>query len=63
MARWIRVTAADTNEDTLINLDNVTAIQGRTIFFVGGDPDDYLVANESHTDLVVLIAKAEGGRT
>ena len=62
MARWIRVTAADTNEDTLVNLDNVSAVQGRTIFFVGGDPDDYLVANESHTDLIVLIAKAEGGR-
>ena len=36
MARWISVTAEDTNKDTLINLDNVSAIQGRTIFFVGG---------------------------
>ena len=62
MARWISVTATDTNEDTLINLDNVSAIQGRTIFFVGGDPDDYLVANESHTELTALIAQAEGGR-
>lgn len=59
MARWIRVTATDTNEDTLVNLDNVSAIQGLTIFFVGGDPDDYLVANESHTELTALIAQAE----
>ena len=49
MSRWISVTATETGEDTLINLDNVSAIQGRTIFFVGGDADDYLVANESHT--------------
>ena len=59
MARWIRVTATDNNEDTLINLDNVSAIQGRTIFFVGGDAEDYLVANESHTELTALIARAE----
>ena len=59
MARWISVTAGDTNEDTLINLDNVNAIQGRTIFFSSGDPDDYLVANESHTELTALIARAE----
>jgi hypothetical protein len=59
MARWISVTATDTNEDTLVNLDNVSAIQGRTIFFVGGDAEDYLVANESHTELTALIAKAE----
>ena len=59
MARWISVTATDTNEDTLINLDNVSAIQGRTIFFVGGDAEDYLVANESHTELTALIARAE----
>ncbi len=63
MARWISVTATDTNEDTLINLDNVSAIQGRTIFFVGGDPDDYLVANESHTELTALIAQAERSKT
>lgn len=63
MARWISVTATDTNEDTLINLDNVSAIQGRTIFFVGGSEEDYLVANESHTELTALIAQAEGGRT
>ena len=62
MARWISVTATDTNEDTLINLDNVSAIQGRTIFFVGGGSDDYMVANESHTELTALIARAEGGR-
>ena len=63
MARWISVTATDTNEDTLINLDNVSAIQGRTIFFSGGDAEDYLVAKESHTEIVALIARAEGGRT
>ena len=63
MARWISVTATDTNEDTLINLDNVSAIQGRTIFFSGGDPDDYLVAKESHTEIAVRIARAEGDRT
>ena len=59
MARWISVTATDTNEDTLINLDNVSAIQGRTIFFSGGDAEDYLVTNESHTELTALIAQAE----
>ena len=63
MSRWISVTATDTNEDTLINLDNVSAVQGRTIFFSGGDANDYLVANESHTELTALIARAEGART
>lgn len=59
MARWIRVTATDTNEDTLVNLDNVSAIQGRTIFFSGGDAEDYLVAKESHTEIAARIAQAE----
>ena len=59
MGRWISVTATETGEDTLVNLDNVAAVQGRTIFFVGGDADDYLVANESHTELTALIARAE----
>ena len=59
MGRWISVTATDTNEDTLINLDNVSAIQGRTIFFSSGDAEDYLVAKESHTEIVARIAKAE----
>ena len=59
MARWISVTATDTNEDTLINLDNVSAIQGRTIFFSGGDAEDYLVVKESHTEIVARIAQAE----
>ena len=62
MARWISVTQAD-GEDVLINLDNVTAVIGRTLFFVGGSEEDYLVANESHTELTALIARAEGGRT
>ena len=58
MARWISVTEAD-GEDMLINLDNVTAVIGRTLFFVGGGEEDYLVANESHTELTALIARAE----
>ena len=58
MARWISVTQAD-GEDVLINLDNVTAVIGRTLFFVGGSEEDYLVANESHTELTALIARAE----
>lgn len=63
MARWISVTATDTNEDTLVNLDNVEAVIGRTLFFVGGGEDDYLVANESHTELTALIAQAERSKT
>ena len=59
MGRWISVTQSDSGENTLINLDNVSAIQGRTIFFSGGDANDYLVANESHTELTALIARAE----
>ena len=43
MARWISVTQAD-GEDVLINLDNVAAVIGRTLFFVGGGDEDYLVA-------------------
>ena len=62
MAIWISVTQADSGEDTLINLDNVSAIQGRTIFFSGGDADDYLVTKESHTELTALIARAERTR-
>lgn len=58
MARWISVTQAD-GEDMLINLDNVAAVIGRTLFFVGGGEEDYLVANESHTELTALIAQAE----
>ena len=57
MARWISVTNTD-GKDVLINLDNVAAVIGRTLFFVGGD-EDYLVANESHTELTALIAQAE----
>ena len=62
MARWISVTEAD-GEDVLINLDNVEAVIGRTLFFVGGGEEDYLVANESHTELTALIAKAERSKT
>ena len=61
MTRWISVTQAD-GEDVLINLDNVAVVIGRTLFFVGGGDEDYLVANESHTELTALIARAEGGR-
>ena len=62
MARWISVTEAD-GEDVLINLDNVAAVIGRTLFFVGGGEEDYLVVNESHTELTALIAKAERSKT
>ena len=62
MARWISVTQAD-GEDVLINLDNVAAVIGRTLFFVGGGDEDYLVANESHTELTALIAQAERSKT
>ena len=62
MARWISVTQED-GEDILVNLDNVTAVIGRTLFFVGGNDEDYLVANESHTELTALIAQTERSRT
>ena len=62
MARWISVTQED-GEDILVNLDNVTAVIGRTLFFVGGNDEDYLVANESHTELTALIAQAERNKT
>ena len=62
MARWISVTQAD-SEDVLINLDNVEAVIGQTLFFVGGGDEDYLVANESHTELTALIARAERSKT
>ena len=58
MARWISVTQAG-GEDVLINLDNVAAVIGRTLFFVGGGDEDYLVAKESHTEIVARIAQAE----
>ena len=64
MARWISVTHGDEDEehDVLINLDNVTAVIGRTLYFVGGNDEDYLTARESHTELTALIAQAEGGK-
>lgn len=60
MARWISVTHGDEDEehDVLINLDNVTAVIGRTLCFVGGD-ENYLTVRESHTELTALIARAE----
>lgn len=63
MARWISVTHGDEDEehDVLINLDNVTAVIGRTLYFVGGSDEDYLTVRESHTELTALIARAEGG--
>ena len=65
MARWISVTHGDEDEehDVLINLDNVTAVIGRTLYFVGGSDEDYLTVRESHTEIVALIAKAEGGKS
>ena len=62
MARWISVTQAD-GEDVLINLDNVAAVIGRTLYFVGGNDEDYLTVGESHTELTALIAKAERSKT
>ena len=65
MARWISVTHGDEDEehDVLINLDNVTAVIGRTLCFVGGSDEDCLTVRESHTEIVALIAKAEGGKS
>lgn len=65
MARWISVTHGDEGEthDVLINLDNVTAVIGRTLYFVGGSDEDYLIVRESHTELIALIAKAERNKT
>ena len=62
MGRWITVTEADTSERTLVNLDNVEAVQGRTIFFTGGGEDNYLVVSESFDDLIKLIANAEAAK-
>lgn len=62
MSRWISVTQSDNGEDTLINLDNVTAVIGRTLYFVGGNVEDYLTVRESHTELTALIARAERTR-
>ena len=61
MARWISVTYGDEDEehDVLINLDNVTAVIGRTLYFAGGSDEDYLTVRESHTELTTLIAQAE----
>lgn len=58
MSRWIAVTQTG-GEDVLINLDNVTAVIGRTLYFVGGNDEDYLTVRESHTELTALIAQAE----
>ena len=64
MSRWIIVTHGDDDEihDVLINLDNVTAVIGRTLYFAGGNNEDYLTVRESHIEIAALIARAEGGR-
>ena len=59
MGRWIIVTEADTSERTLVNLDNVDAVQGRTIFFTGGGEDNYLVAREDFDEIAKRIMREE----
>ena len=59
MGRWITVTEADTSERTLVNLDNVDAVQGRTIFFTGGGEDNYLVEREDFDEITKRIIMEE----
>ena len=59
MGRWITVTEADTSERTLVNLDNVDAVQGRTISFTGGGEDNYLVAREDFDEIAKRIMRGE----
>ena len=59
MGRWIVVHGRSSKKQTLINLDNVDAIQGSTISFTGGNNEDYLVVSESFDDLIKLIVSAE----
>jgi len=59
MGRWIVVHGQSSRKQTLINLDNVDAIQGSTISFTGGNNEDYLVVSESFDDLIKLIVSAE----
>lgn len=59
MSRWISVTATETGEDTLVNLDNVAAVQGRTIFFTGGGEDNCLVAREDFDEIAKRIMREE----
>lgn len=59
MGRWITVTEADTSERTLVNLDNVDAVQGRTIFFTGGGEDNYPVAREDFDEIAKRIMREE----
>ena len=62
MSRWIAVTVRRTNEEALVNLDNVDMIVGSSVLFNGTDGDG-MECNESHTEIVTRIAQAEGGRT
>ena len=58
MGRWITVTVRRTNEEALVNLDNVDVIVGSSVLFNGTDGDG-MECKESHTEIVALIARAE----
>ena len=61
MSRWITVTVRHTNEEALVNLDNVDMIVGNSILFNGIDGDG-MECKETHTELVARVALAEGER-
>jgi hypothetical protein len=58
MSRWIAVTVRRTNEEALVNLDNVDMIVGNSVLFNGTDGDG-MECKESHTEIVARIAQAE----
>ena len=58
MSRWIAVTVRHTNEEALVNLDNVDMIVGSSVLFNGTDGDG-MECKESHTEIITRIAQAE----
>ena len=58
MGRWIAVTVRHTNEEALVNLDNVDMVVGNSVLFNGTDGDG-MECKESHTEIVARIAQAE----